>query len=404
MKKLLNTRHKISIFHQAIVIAQRELKACITSEGFAAGSHHFVDLWARDSLFATFGANAAGLSSVSKKTIEIFLRYQREDGLIPYLILRGRHSIGKYFGKYSFYTTPKPVFRSHLSFGTVPDGGVLTIIAMRKYIETTGDVSFLKKQYETLKKAFLWYEKKFGNGLISEWFSCEWTDAVLKIGNTLYTNVLYYKAADDLFWIAHRLKKVNDATRYAKVATRIADQIRSHFWTGLYFADWVDWRRQDYFASHSNMLAIVFGVANTKQTKSIFKYAQLHCWNGWTLVSNWPGYPWWRIPFLHAVIGMSDYHNGMVWLQPGLMYTVALYRIGNIKVAKRILRRIAKKIVVDKGVYEVYEKNNTPLKRFLYRAEQPFAWSAGLFLFAKETIMNNSRRNETGYRKAHKPA
>ncbi len=43
-------------------------------------------------------------------------------------------------------------------------------------------------------------------------------------------------------------------------------------------------------------------------------------------------------------------------------------------------------IVKYNGVYEVYEKDGTPLKRIFYRSEHPFAWSAGLFLYASEIL------------------
>ena len=47
-------------------IAEKSLASCITDGGIVAGGHHFVDLWARDSLFATFGANVSGMISESK--------------------------------------------------------------------------------------------------------------------------------------------------------------------------------------------------------------------------------------------------------------------------------------------------------------------------------------------------
>ena len=317
-----------------------------------------------------------------KKTIETFYSFQRDDGLIPYLILRSRHTIGKYFGKQAYYQNPKPVFRSHLTFGTVPDGGVLSIIATRNYVGTTGDVQFLRTYYKKMTAAFSWYETKFGYGLIWEWFSCEWADATLKIGKTLYTNILYYKAARDLSWIATRLQKTKDAARYAEIATRIGDQIRSQLWTGTHFADWIDYKRHDYLATHPNMLAIIFGFATKKEAISILKLAKQTAWNGWTLTNTNIPYPWWRIPLLHHSIGLSDYHNGLIWLQPGILFAVALYKMGKIKEAKKVLEGIDEHIKKYGDVYEVYETDGSPVKRRMYTSEHPFAWSAGLYLWA----------------------
>ncbi|MBI5619870.1 hypothetical protein HY950_02825, partial [Candidatus Gottesmanbacteria bacterium] len=66
------------------MIARAALKRCASPVGISAGAHHFVDLWARDSLFATFGAPV----DIAETTIETFLKYQRSDGLVPYRIFR----------------------------------------------------------------------------------------------------------------------------------------------------------------------------------------------------------------------------------------------------------------------------------------------------------------------------
>lgn len=367
-------------------IARMALKACVTESGFAAGTHHFVDLWARDSLFATFGANVSGLSSVSKKTIKTFLRYKRSSGYIPYLLLRSRHSIGKYFGRQSYFPFPKAVSRSHMSFGIVPDGGVMTIIAARRYAEYARDTRFLAKNYRAFVHVLTWYRHRCGDGLVQEWFQCEWADALLKSGKTLYTNVLYFRAIADMAWIARKLKKPNDADGYEKLASHMKQTIHAVLWTGEYFADWKDWKRQDYFATHPNMLAIIFGLATKSQAASILLKAKKEAWNGWTLVNSVPEYPIWRIPILHILLGLKEYHNGFIWLQPGILYAVAQHVSGMRREAKKTLSGIGKKIVEWNGAYEVYERNSKPVRRRMYRSEHPFAWSAGLFVWASSIL------------------
>jgi len=368
-------------------LAHTALKACFTREGIIAGTHHFVDLWARDSLFATFGANVIGHENVSKKTIQTFLSYQRSDGLIPYLILRSKHTIGKYFHRPRYFLKPVPVFRSHMSFGIVPDGGLMTIIAMRSYVEHTKDRSFLKRHYMSLVRAFFWYEHRFGKGLVREWFQCEWADALLKSGNTLYTNVLYFKAASDMSWMAAYLGKQMDANRYAIFSKHIQKLINDTLWTGSFYADWKDWKRQDYFATHPNMLAIIFGLTTKKQAASILSKAKKDAWNGWTLVNSTPEYPFWRVTFLHILIGLHDYHNGFIWLQPGILYSIALFVCKKRTEAKKVLLGIEDKIISFNGAYEVYERNSSPVRRRIYTSEHPFAWSAGLFVWAQDMLM-----------------
>lgn len=370
-------------------IAGRSLRSCMVDIGIAAGAHHFVDLWARDSLFASLGANVSGSSAMSKKTIETFLRFQRADGLVPYLILRSKHGLGKYFGRHTYYKIPVAHFRSHMSFGVVPDGGLMTIIAARAYAEKVKDVRFLKRQYAKLVRALSWYEIRFNSGLITEWFQCEWADALLKSGNTLYTNVLYFRAASDLSWIAKRLGKSCDAVRFATRVNAIKKMLNEQLWNGTFFADWKDWKRQDYFATFPNMLAIIFGLTTKEQAESILVIAKARAWNGWTMENSAPKYPIWRVPFFHITIGMRDYHNGLIWLQPGILYTVALHMSGYHRDARTVLDGIAKKIIASGGVHEVYERNGQPVMRPVYRSEYPFAWSAGLFVWASHILVKS---------------
>jgi len=374
----------------AYTIALSDLSSCVTPLGFTAGAHHFVDLWARDCLFAVLGANYTEMTSVSKKTIETFLRFQRADGLVPYLILRSKHTLGKYFNRHQYYDTPVAHFRSHMSAGIVPDGGLMTIIAARAYGEKSRHKRFLARHYEALVRAFMWYEGRFGRGLIREWFQCEWADALLKSGNTLYTNVLYYKAAVDLSWLAKKAGKPTDADFFTKRAGEIRTLINTHLWTGSFYADWKDWKRRDYLAVHPNMLAVIFGLADKRRAETLLKAAKSAAWNGWTMENSSPRYPVWRVPFFHTIIGMGDYHNGLIWLQPGILYALALHTTGFKKEAKSVLSGIAEKIIATGGVHEVYEQSGTPVKRLVYRSEQPFAWSSGLFIWVSHILKRSA--------------
>ncbi len=370
----------------ATQIAKRDLLCCVTDSGIVAGAHHFVDLWARDSFFATFGLFDKKDLQITKKTIQTFLQFQRPDGLVPYRVMRSKTSISKYLGKPTYLRSPKANFRSHQSGAHVPDGGLLAIIASREYIVRSNDITFLTKNYSSLLKNIQWYEKKFDNKLISEWFLCEWADAVLKVGNTLYTNVLYWKALEDMVWLAGKIKKTKDVQQYQKLQATIGKRINEVLWNGSYFSDWNDWKRQDFFAAHPNMLAIIFGLATRQQTQSILAYAKTHSLVGWTLKTNIPDYPWWRTGPFQAIVGVPDYHNGIRWLQPGIVYAMALRKAGKTQEAKHILTAIGKKVIEHDGAHEVYEQNGRPVNRLFYRSEQPFAWSAGLFLWAQKEI------------------
>jgi glycogen debranching enzyme len=358
---------------QSIYIARSSLLSCNTQIGVCAGAHHFVDLWARDSLFATFGLFSKNELREAKTTIETFLRYQRSDGLIPYRILRSKASFAKYFGYPTYLSVPKPNFRSYQSGGIVPDGGLMTIIAAAEYMRRSKDKQFITIHKTQLLNSLAWYTKQFGENLITEWFLCEWADAVLKAGCTLYTNILYWKALGDMGML----------TKQKMLGTEIQKQ----FWTGNYFADWIDWKRQDYLSSHGNLLAIVFGFCTRKQSLSILSHIKKKNDYGWTVDTNAPKYPPWRIPVWNYLVGMGDYHNrGCLWLQSGILYALALEKVGRQKEAAFRLLCIAKQIVRWNGVYEVYERNGSPVNRLFYKSEHPFAWSAGLFVWASSMI------------------
>ncbi|HEX9817455.1 MAG TPA: hypothetical protein VGA89_00980 [Patescibacteria group bacterium] len=41
------------------------------------------------------------------------------------------------------------------------------------------------------------------------------------------------------------------------------------------------------------------------------------------------------------------------------------------------------------GIYECYERNGQPMKRWLYRSEKPFAWAAGIIVSAFDQYQKN---------------
>jgi hypothetical protein len=115
--------------------------------------------------------------------------------------------------------------------------------------------------------------------------------------------------------------------------------------------------------------------------------AKENCWNKFTLETNFPHYPWWRIPIQNHLAGISDYHNrGCLWLQPGILYAICLHELGHKKKSEEIIQLLSNQIVKFNDVYEVHERNGQPVNRRFYKSEHPFAWSAGLFIYACTTL------------------
>jgi len=88
-----------------------------------------------------------------------------------------------------------------------------------------------------------------------------------------------------------------------------------------------------------------------------------------------------RIFIVNLLGGMKHYHINFSWTWLGSIYALAKLKIGRKKEALQILAKIAGAIVRDGIVHEIYY-NNKPVNIFFYKSEAPWAWSAGLFLYA----------------------
>jgi len=263
----------------------------------------------------------------------------------------------------------------------------MTAIAASTYIASTHNHTLAHIWYPRLVKAIDWYDTRTRDGLIGEWFLSEWADAVMKVGQTLYTNSLYYAALDAMVSLARFSRDTQNVTRYSARRDAVSQAIHHTLWNGRYFSDWHDYARHEYLSTHQNLLAVYFGLTSQIEAVSIIDQIHTHVNCDWTIASNTPLYPWWRIPIQNHILGMADYHNGCRWLQPGILYAIALFRTGKRIEARRQLQRIAEFICRHGGVYEVYEQDGTPLRRSVYKSEHSFAWSSGLFLLAHSEII-----------------
>ena len=134
-------------------------------------------------------------------------------------------------------------------------------------------------------------------------------------------------------------------------------------------------------------MAITFNIANKKQSLKIQRCIKRFKINqAVPSKTNYPKYPSTRVSLINHLGGLGDYHNGLSWLWLGCLDAIAKNKIGMKKQAKQLLKQIAEIIVKHNGVYEVYEQNGKPVKRFLYKSEHPFAWSSGLFIYAVHNL------------------
>lgn len=369
-----------SLLKQAQTVALKNLRACYQTNGIIAGQHHFTDYWGRDGYFAAFGALAAGDDEVVKKMVKIFLSFQREDGLIPYRVMRGPVTIGKYLGRPKFYKTPRPTYRLRQIGPVVLDGATLTLI----FFALLG----LKKRWpshfdQQIQKALNYLKTQERHGLLWEGVMTEWHDSVWKYGNLLYCNVIYWQMYGQLAAYYQKIKNPIWKTLIKK-QTAIGKALRQRLWTGEFFADWHDYKRQDYFNAFGNLMAIAWGLTTPVETESIMKKTQTVKID-FTLETNVPKYPWWRVDLVNRLGGVSDYQNyGLLWWQPSAAYLLALVATNQRAEAERWAEKISRKLVKDKLIYEIYERDGQPANRLTYKSETPFAWSAGMLFDALE--------------------
>lgn len=357
----------ISLLRQALGIAQRDLRECYLGEGIIAGTHHFTDYWARDAFFAALGSLEIGDKDIVEKLVGLFFSHQRSDGLIPYRILRGPVTIGKYLGKPKLYSAPRPTYKLRGIGQEVLDGTTLTVL-MAALLHQDEYMNHIRSALDFL-------ESKERHGLLWDGPMAEWNDTALKYGNLLYSNVIYWYMYDRLAaW-------TKDDTWSAK-RDRIARSMRNRLWNGSFFADWHDYKRQDYFYPFGNCLAIAWGMTAPGESASILSECEKHIVS-FTLETNSPPYPWWRIDPLQQAVGMGSYQNhSTLWWQPVVAYITALNKTNRHGEAERFRNICAKKIAADGKVYECFQRNGKPLRKRIYTSEGPFAWSSGMLVWA----------------------
>ena len=354
-------------------IASDSLRTCYLENGIIAGPHHFTDYWARDSFFAAFGSLAIGDTEIVDSLVSLFFSYQRPDGLIPYRIMRGPVSIKKYSGKPKLFKNPQPTYKLRGFGQIILDGTTLSILF----------ATLLKRKdlIPQIKMALALLNSHEKHGLLWDGPMGEWNDSVWKWGNLLYSNIIYWYVYDRLATWTEDFDPTWSKSLKEKYSL-LSHNLRERLWNGKYFADWHDYKRQDYLYPFGNCLAIAWGLTTNKETESILSECfDINC--DFTLETNSPKYPWWRVDLFQRLAGMADYQNhGVLWWQPITTYLLALKHAGHQKQANEVANKIAQKILRDEDIYECYERDGSPVRRPLYSSEHPFAWASGLILWA----------------------
>lgn len=352
----------------AYEIALNDLRRCYTDKGIVAGrkSKRLHQYWARHSFYASLGALHLNDDEKVKRNLSLFASMQKRNGIIPNQISLNL----------------KPRYR--LLAGSVIDSTALFVIALAAYARKTKDKKFAEKMFPRAKKAieFLLSKDRDSDGLIEERVFANWAETVLKFGKVLYTNCCFFKALEEFSWLASVQKKKPMQRQFEQLATKTKEKINHVFWDGNYYIDWIDFMRHDVFSSDGNLLAIDFGIADRAQSQMILNKVKQHQLNKVPLKTNYPLYPFWRIPPTLLPLLEYNYHNGFSWPWLGCLNAICLHKVGWTKEAKQALRGIALLITNNGIVHEVFDEKGKPVNGIFLKSERPFAWNAGFFVRA----------------------
>ncbi|MGF3555305.1 MAG: hypothetical protein ACQXXF_08620, partial [Thermoplasmatota archaeon] len=84
----------------------------------------------------------------------------------------------------------------------------------------------------------------------------------------------------------------------------------------------------------------------------------------------------------NKLIGIGGYHNfEHAWLWIGCLEFLARKKANDEK-AEKIINKIINKVIEFNDVFEVYDNEGKPVFTDYYKSEHPFAWSAGMIIYA----------------------
>jgi glycogen debranching enzyme len=288
--------------------------------GLVAGYYESADsarpgyawFFGRDSLFTTYATNSYGDLSLTKKALDFLIKRQRPDGKIM-------HEFSQAADAVNWKATPY--------FYAAADATPLFVMSMRDYVETSGDIDYLKAHWDAVRKAFEFtrahdsdgdgiYENTEGTGWVESW------------PQGMPHQEIYLAAMDQqsAFAISQLAALMNDA-ELASAAAKKASEIKSKL-------------EAEYFDTSRNFYAFSRNTdSSLDQTPSI--YPAVAWWDG-TLSLGKPGamLTRWATAEFSTDWGLRDisnqtrfydpisYHQGSVWPLFTGWVSLAEYRAG----------------------------------------------------------------------------
>ncbi|MFZ5955715.1 MAG: glycoside hydrolase 100 family protein [Nanoarchaeota archaeon] len=350
--------------------ANEVIENCSTENGlFASGGTNGYDaVWSRDSNISFLGASLVKnklFKKTFRKSLVLLGENQSEKGQIPNCVDK--------------FSERKP----HVDFKSI-DSTLWFIIGHYIYKSRYRDASLFNKHKNKIKKALVWlsYQDSSENKMLEQLPTTDWQDAFPhKYGYTINSQALYYK-------VLMLSKKKEDAKILKKNTNENID-------VGLWISDFYvpyRWKNHgkyleigEWFDSLGNILAIIFGLADKKQSEKILFYIKKNkIAEPYPIKAIYPPITEkskdWQDYYKDCAAGKpNSYLNGGIWTYIGCFYVCALVKMKQFKEAEEQLEKIANANLrgnFPEWIHPKTKKNFGKLQ----------AWDAGAYILAYESL------------------
>jgi glycogen debranching enzyme len=413
-------------------IAKQRAEQILLANGSALGllgaSQAYQQVWARESMICALGlllTQSPEGPAIHRRSLETMRRYQSELGKIP-------HNVGlpnvqdpamiAHGGRLEKGCANGEAIEDTIHAGCV-DSNLWYILGVYSDVVSRGDMELLHANWPSLEKALLWLRYQDSNecGLLEVHEAMDWADLFANRYNVLFDNVLYYAAWKCMGQMAGMLG--HTAERYLAAAEDVRRKINALLWVGAEEPTDFDWIRSqrkewlyprkrveaelverpfylpymgfreyaDRFDTLGNLLAVLFGVANSQKANKILDYiVQCGLNEPFPVRALYPpvrpGERDWREYYRVRNLNQPDhYHNGGAWPFIGGCYVAALVQAGRMEEARRMFERLTEMVRQGKrGEWEFIEWFHGISGRPMGYAGQ--SWSAALYLYAADTV------------------
>ncbi|OGN12297.1 MAG: hypothetical protein A3D48_04280 [Candidatus Yanofskybacteria bacterium RIFCSPHIGHO2_02_FULL_43_17] len=367
----------MDIKKEAYEKAVESLEKCATPNGFYAAFPGYDAVWSRDSVVTSLGASLVGkkFRETFRNSLITLGKHQAKSGQIPNAVD-------------IWSNTRKP----HVDFTTL-DSSLWFVIGHHIYKQRYKDSSLYNKEKVKIKKALSWISHldTSNDGLPEQQPTSDWQDAFPhKYGHTINTQALYYKS----LILENKKKDAEKVKHIVNWEGGIA------LWEEPFYLPW-RWKnhnafheRGNWFDSLGNLLAIVFNLADSRQTNLILNHIKVN-----EIDKPYPVkaiYPPIRKKdkdwhdYFEDCEARAPYHylNGGIWTFIGGFYVLALIKAKQFKEAEQQLEKLAHANIKLKVKFPEWIDGKTGKigKSHSGYQEGNQAWNAGMYILAYESL------------------